>query len=130
MPGLVRNLFCDIRKLVPRLRPVPYLASLGVLAARPLLVHAVQVTDADVRLIAESGCAVVHCPRTNSNLACGQMPLAKYVAAGVPVYLGTDGLASSPDVDVRAERAFAAQLHGNELAAALDKSLTNPFPPA
>jgi cytosine/adenosine deaminase-related metal-dependent hydrolase len=130
MPGLLRDLFCDTRNLAPRLRPVPYLASLGVLAARPLLVHAVQVTDEDIRLIAESGCAVVHCPRTNSNLACGRMPLAKYLAADVPVYLGTDGLASSPDLDVRAERGFAAQLHGDGLAAALDKLLTNPFPPA
>jgi cytosine/adenosine deaminase-related metal-dependent hydrolase len=96
---------------VPHLRPIPYLAELGVLAARPLLVHAVQVTAADIDLIAESGCAVVHCPRSNHRLSCGRMPLEQYLAAGVPLYLGTDSRASSPDLDVRAEAGFARRLH-------------------
>ncbi len=96
---------------VPHMRPIPYLAQLGVLNARPLLVHAVQVTGADINLIAESGCAVVHCPRSNERLSCGRMPLERYLAARVPVYLGTDSRASSPDLDVRTEAEFARRLH-------------------
>lgn len=96
---------------VPCMRPVPYLASLGVLLARPLLVHAVQVTDEDIRMIADAGCAVVHCPRSNVQLSCGRMPLERYLAAGVPVYLGTDSRASSPSLDVRAEADFAQSFH-------------------
>jgi cytosine/adenosine deaminase-related metal-dependent hydrolase len=96
---------------VPGLRPIPYLARLGVLAARPLLAHAVQVTAEDIDLIAGAGCAVVHCPRSNNRLSCGRMPLERYLAAGVPVYLGTDSRASSPDLDVRAEAEFARRLH-------------------
>jgi cytosine/adenosine deaminase-related metal-dependent hydrolase len=96
---------------VPHMRPLPYLASLGVLEAHPLLVHAVQVTDEDIRLIAEAGCAAVHCPRSNHLLSCGRMPLERYLAAGVSVYLGTDSRASSPDLDVRAEAEFACRLH-------------------
>jgi cytosine/adenosine deaminase-related metal-dependent hydrolase len=95
----------------PGLRPIPYLARLGVLAARPLLVHAVHVTADDINLIAEAGCSVVHCPRSNDLLSCGRMPLEDYLAAGVPVYLGTDSCASSPDLDVRAEARFARRLH-------------------
>lgn len=95
----------------PGLRPIPYLARLGVLAARPLLVHVVHVTGDDINLIAKSGCAVVHCPRSNDLLSCGRMPLENYLAAGVPVYLGTDSRASSPDLDVRAEAQFAQCLH-------------------
>jgi cytosine/adenosine deaminase-related metal-dependent hydrolase len=96
---------------VPGLRPLPYLANLGVLAARPLLVHAVQVTDEDIRLIADTGCRVVHCPRSNQLLSCGRMPLERYLAAGVTIYLGTDSRVSSPDLDGRAETEFAKRLH-------------------
>ena len=96
---------------VPGLRPIPYLASLGVLAARPLLVHAVQVTDADIQVIADADCAVVHCPRSNVNLSCGRMPLERYLAAGVRVYLGTDSRASSPSLNVWGEVRFAQKLH-------------------
>lgn len=95
----------------PGLRPVPYLARLGVLAARPLLVHAVHVTADDINLIAKAGCSVVHCPRSNDLLSCGRMPLEDYLAAGVPVYIGTDSRASTPDLDVRAEARFAQRLH-------------------
>jgi cytosine/adenosine deaminase-related metal-dependent hydrolase len=97
----------------PSLRPIPYLARLGVLAARPLLVHAVHVTGEDIGLIANAGCSVVHCPRSNTMLSCGRMPLESYLAAGVPVYIGTDSRASSPDLDVRAEAEFAQRLHAD-----------------
>lgn len=102
---------CILPKATPRLRPVPYLAELGVLAAQPLLVHAVQVTAEEIDVIAEAGCAVVHCPRSNERLSCGRMPLERYLAVGVPVYLGTDSRASSPDLNVRAEAEFAQRLH-------------------
>jgi len=101
---------------IPHLRPIPYLESLGVLEARPLLVHAIHVTQSDVDVIARSGAAVVHCPRSNHYLKCGRMPLERYLAAGIPVYLGTDSLASSPSLDVRDEASFARQLHGNLVA--------------
>lgn len=100
----------------PGQRPVAYLASLGVLDARPLLVHAVQVTDEEIDRIAAAGCAVAHCPRSNARLSCGRMPLERYLAAGVPVYLGTDSLASSPSLDVREEAAFALRLHAGRVA--------------
>lgn len=103
---------------------------LGVLAARPLLVHAVHVTKDDIKLIAKSGCALVHCPRSNTLLSCGRMPFEDYLAAGVPVYLGTDSRASSPDLDVRAEAKFAQRLHASlvepeEIAQLIHQS----FPP-
>lgn len=98
---------------VPRLRPIPCLASLGVLDARPLLVHAIHVDDEDISTIADAGCAVAHCPRSNVLLSCGRMPLERYLDAGVPVYLGTDSRASSPGLDVRAEAQFAQSLHAH-----------------
>jgi cytosine/adenosine deaminase-related metal-dependent hydrolase len=96
---------------VPLQRAIPYIASLGVLGARPLIVHAIHVTDKEIRMIADAGCAVVHCPRSNVRLSCGRMPLERFLSAGVRVYLGTDSRASSPSLDVRAEARFAQRLH-------------------
>jgi aminodeoxyfutalosine deaminase len=96
---------------LPGLRPIPYLDSLGVLDARPILVHAVDVTDDEIDLISRKGCQVVHCPRSNERLFCGRMPLEKFLQAGVPVRLGTGNPTSIPDLDVRNEAAFAQTLH-------------------
>jgi aminodeoxyfutalosine deaminase len=92
--------------------PVGYLDDLGVLAARPTLVHMVHVDDDDVRTVARAGCAVVHCPRSNEALACGTFPWALYARHGVSVALGTDSRGSSPDLDVRHEWEAARRLHG------------------
>lgn len=102
---------------IPRQRPLSYLATLGVLEARPLLVHAIHVTEQEIALIAAARCAVVHCPRSNHLLGCGRMPLERYLEADVPVYLGTDSRASSPDLNVHSEAQFACQLHQGHLAA-------------
>jgi cytosine/adenosine deaminase-related metal-dependent hydrolase len=98
-------------RFMPVQRAIPYIASLGVLGARPLIVHAIHLTDREIQMIADAGCAVVHCPRSNVRLSCGRMPLERFLSAGVPVYLGTDSLASSPSLDVRAEARFAQSLH-------------------
>lgn len=98
--------------------PTAYLDSLGVLDARPLLVHVVQVSDADLDLLARSGAKVAHCPRSNRLLQCGRMPLEKMLARNIPVALGSDSLASSPSLDVREEAKAAIILHGNHVPAA------------
>ena len=114
----------------PGTRPIPYLDSLGVLDARPILVHAVDVTDEEIDLIARKGCTVVHCPRSNERLSNGRMPLEKYLQAGVTVRLGTDSLASSPDLDIRNEAAFAKELHQGKVDPALiDRLIRQPLHP-
>jgi cytosine/adenosine deaminase-related metal-dependent hydrolase len=104
------------RSRSPRERPVAYLASLGVLNARPLLIHAIQVTDAEIARIAAAGCGIVHCPRSNERLSCGRLPLERYLDADVPVYLGTDSCASSPSLSVHDEAAYAQELHAGYVA--------------
>lgn len=104
--------------------PVAYLNEMGALQHKPLLVHMVQVTDDDIRLVRESEATVVHCPRSNQRLQCGRMPLEDYLAAGVPVLFGTDSLTSSPTLDVRDELAAARQLHGDRVEFDKLESLT------
>lgn len=96
------------------LSPVQYLAELGVLEAKPTLVHMVNVTEDDVKLVAKAGCPVVHCPRSNEGLHCGRFPWELYAKHGVEVAFGTDSKGSSPDLDVRHEVQAARTLHGEK----------------
>ena len=96
------------------LSPVAYLADLGVLEAKPTLVHMVNVSEDDVRTVAKAGCTVVHCPRSNEGLRCGRFPWELYAKHGVEIAFGTDSKGSSPDLDVRNEVRAARSLHGDK----------------
>jgi cytosine/adenosine deaminase-related metal-dependent hydrolase len=90
---------------------VRYLDNLGALDLKPLLIHAVQVDADDIARIAASGSSVVHCPRSELRLGSGRFPLAAYLDAEVPVYLGTESRASSPSLNVLHDLDVAAALH-------------------
>lgn len=92
--------------------PVRYLYDLGVLAAAPTLIHMVEVSEEDVRMVARANSVVVHCPRSNLALECGRFPWELYAKHSVEVAFGTDSQGSSPDLDVTAEVAAARELHG------------------
>jgi cytosine/adenosine deaminase-related metal-dependent hydrolase len=100
------------------LRPAAWLDALNGLGERALLVHGVHVTAAESDLLARRQVTVVLCPRSNRQLQVGQAPVARYRAAGVPLALGTDSLASSPTLSVWHELAAARRLYGAELSPA------------
>ena len=91
--------------------PLPVLAAAGVLGPGTVVAHAVQLTDADIALLAGTGTAVAHCPVSNLNLGCGIAPLPELLRAGVRVGLGTDGAASAGALDMFAAIRLAALLH-------------------
>lgn len=91
----------------PGCSPVRAICRQGRLKPGDLAVHGVQVDGADIELIKEHGCCVVLCPRSNAALAVGRAPVAAYLAAGVPLALGTDSLASAPSLSIWEEIAFA-----------------------
>ena len=69
----------------------------GGLTPRAILAHAIHLSDREVARLAESGAVIAHCPSSNLFLASGAMPLARYLAAGIRVGLGSD-VAAGPDV--------------------------------
>lgn len=83
--------------------PVAELCERGLLGPETVIAHAVLVEQAEIELLAASGAAVAHCPRSNALLGCGVAPLAALQRAGVPVGLGTDGPSSALDLDMFAE---------------------------
>ena len=110
LKALLANLGCDWRP--SGLSPVQYLSRLGVLEARPTLVHMVHVSEEDIRLVQKAGCTVVHCPRSNEGLGCGRFPWELYARQGAEVAFGTDSRGSAPDLSIEAEVGHAAALHG------------------
>jgi len=91
-------------------RPLARLDRLGLVGPGLVAVHMTQVEDAEMALLAEAGAHVVHCPQSNLKLASGFCPVARLLAAGVKVALGTDGAASNNDLDMLSELRVAALL--------------------
>ncbi|HWG83932.1 MAG TPA: amidohydrolase family protein [Deinococcales bacterium] len=121
--GITRAFGVTVRDILgrdpePGLTPVRHLADLGVLDARPTIVHGVNVSEDDVRLIAQAGCPVVHCPRSNRALSCGTLPWALYARHGVEVGIGTDSVASGRTLDPLDEVRAALEAHGGALSLA------------
>ena len=75
----------------------------GLLGADSHVAHGVHLDAADRALLRQRGTSVALCPRSNARLEAGRPPVAAYRAEGSPVAVGTDSLASSPDLDVAAE---------------------------
>jgi 5-methylthioadenosine/S-adenosylhomocysteine deaminase len=91
-------------------RPLARLAALGLVTPALIGVHATQLEDAEIDLLATAGAHVVHCPRSNMKLASGACPVVALRRAGVNVALGTDGAASNNRLDLWAELQAAALL--------------------
>ncbi len=75
-------------------RPIEWLAQGGRLDARWQLVHATHATPAEIDAVAASGAGIVFCPSTEANLGDGLADLPRWLAAGVPMTVGSDSQAT------------------------------------
>lgn len=108
----------------PGCTPVEYLDDAGFLSGRSLVVHGVQMTRADLSRIAGRGATLVTCPRSNAYTGAGRPPIDAFYAAGMPVAVGTDSLASAPDLNLFSELATMRALAPNVPASRLIESAT------
>jgi len=95
--------------------PVEYMNSLGCVDDETLAIHSVFVDERDIEILVSKGASVVTCPRSNLYLSKEIAPLPLLKEAGIPVALGTDGLASTPNLSLWEEmRAlwFVARVKG------------------
>jgi len=84
--------------------------SIGLLDLPVIGAHVVWPTDEEIPILARRKVGVIHNPTSNMKTAAGVSPVARMLAAGVRVGLGTDGAASNNDLDMWEEMRLAAFL--------------------
>ncbi|NKB76467.1 MAG: TRZ/ATZ family hydrolase [Gammaproteobacteria bacterium] len=92
------------------MRPIERLDQFNLLNSNLIAVHMTQLLPAEIKVIAERGVNVVHCPESNLKLASGFCPIEKLLKAGVNVAIGTDGASSNNDLDMVGELRTASLL--------------------
>lgn len=108
----------------PGCGPVEYLERLGLVNERLIAVHAVQLTDEELRVLAAANATVVTCPRSNRWVGVGSPPVERFYASGVRVAIGTDSLASVEDLQMFNEMAAVRALAPDVPAARVLASAT------
>src|SRR5690606_34833171 len=89
----------------------PLDALADVLGPHVVAVHLAQAGPAQLEVLAQTGAALAHCPRSNARLGCGRLDLATADRAGVLVGLGTDSPSSAGPLDPFAELRCALEVH-------------------
>lgn len=91
----------DCRKAHGGLSPVQYLESLGMLSPNLIAAHTLWVDDKDIELLGSRGVHCVHNINSNTKLASGyRFRYNELRDAGANICLGTDGCASSNNLDM------------------------------
>jgi len=73
-----------------------------------LAAHCVHLEERDIEILAAKQVGIAHNPQSNLKLASGIAPVARLLAAGAVVGLGTDGAASNNNLDMIEEMRTAA----------------------
>jgi cytosine/adenosine deaminase-related metal-dependent hydrolase len=97
-----------IAYLHPRVPPIEYLHSAGVLEPDVQLVHATRAEPRELEVMVRTGVSVAHCPRSNARLLTGVAPVNSMRRLGIPVVLGTDSAVSAGNLDLWEELRYAA----------------------
>ena len=71
-------------------RPIDWLCANVPMDARWHMVHATHATPEEIEAVARTGAGVVVCPTTEANLGDGLFDLPRWLAAGVPLSVGSD----------------------------------------
>ena len=76
-------------------RPVEMLDEWGWVGNDVWLAHGIHIDDDEMARLGSAGTGVAHCPSSNARLAAGMCRVTDLSAAGCPVGLGVDGVASN-----------------------------------
>jgi 5-methylthioadenosine/S-adenosylhomocysteine deaminase len=90
--------------------PIELVEELDLFKCRVTAAHCVHVSDQDIEILAENNVGVAHNPGSNLKLGSGVAPIAKMLAKGINVGLGTDGASSNNNLDMFEELRLASLL--------------------
>jgi aminodeoxyfutalosine deaminase len=103
------------------LSPIRYASDIELLTPETIAAHLATIgSEEELEILARTGVAAAHCPRSNDYLGCGVSPVPRMVERGIRVGMGTDGLWSSPSMNLFEETLFAVDLHGLDGATGLE----------
>ena len=100
------------------MRPLAYMESLGWVGPDVWYAHGIHFNDDELRLLADTGTGVAHCPISNMKLASGVCRVPEMLKLGVPVGLAVDGAASNDGSDLLEELRVCYLLHRLQASAA------------
>ena len=92
-------------------RPLAYMERLGWIGNDVWFAHGIHFNDEELRLLAQTGTGVAHCPISNMKLASGVARIPEMLELGVPVGLAVDGSASNDGSSLLEELRMAFLLH-------------------
>lgn len=92
-------------------RPLAYMADLGWVGEDVWYAHGIHFGDGELRLLADTGTGVAHCPISNMKLSSGVCRVPDLLELGVPVGLAVDGSASNDGSNLLEELRTAYLLH-------------------
>ncbi|MEN6461025.1 MAG: 5'-deoxyadenosine deaminase [Syntrophomonas sp.] len=99
-----------------QMRNVVYLDRLGLTGENLILAHCIWLDDEEMRILAQTGTNVVHCPSSNLKLGSGIAPITDMLKSGINVSLGADGAPCNNNLDPFMEMRLASliqkPLHG------------------
>ena len=91
--------------------PLAYMERLGWIGSDVWFAHGIHFNDEELRLLAQTGTGVAHCPISNMKLSSGVARIPEMLALGVPVGLAVDGSASNDGSSLLEELRVAYLLH-------------------
>lgn len=93
------------------MRPLPWLATKGWTGDDVWYAHLVEIDDAEIRQLAESGTSMAHCVQANARLGSGIAPADKMFNAGGVVSIGVDGAGANEAADMGAAMYASFTMH-------------------
>ena len=93
------------------IRPLEYMQRLGWLGNDVWFAHGIHFNDAELKLLADTGTGIAHCPISNMKLSSGIARVPEMLSLGVKVGLAVDGSASNDGSNLLEEIRVAYLLH-------------------
>ena len=98
------------------MRTAERLDKFGILTDGTLLIHGIQLSGAELGLLAERPASLIHNPRSNMNNAVGAAQVVTMLARGIKVGIGTDGFGADILGELLTARLLAHHASGDPTA--------------
>ena len=93
------------------IRPLEFMEKLGWIGDDVWFAHGIHFNDDELKILADTGTGVAHCPISNMKLSSGIAKIPRMLELGVPVGLAVDGSASNDGSNLLEEIRVAYLLH-------------------